>query len=390
MSNDRHDGKRAAHHARKPEYWLLVAACLAAFAAPAGAGSPANPAAPAANPAAPATRATAPAPNAGPLLPNAAPLATNAAAAAAAPFAKVGDTVITHQEYDAAFAQASRGKFYHGKAPDNEIAKLQREVGQALIDEILLAKEAKRRKIQPDHASVKQTIDGYEKQYQASEQWKNNRARLLPGLKAKLERDSIIEQLSKQVKTVAPPTQRQLEQYYEAHKDKFTSPEQLHVHMILLSVDPSSPQAKWDGARAEGAAIVQRLKAGADFKELAKLHSGDGSAKNGGDMGYIHQGMLPEPAQQALDKMKPGQISEPVLLLEGIGVFRLEGRKPPKLNPLEAVRERARDLWMRDQGNEAWAALQAKLRRETPVKMDESRFLPMATAAKPADNVGVR
>jgi parvulin-like peptidyl-prolyl isomerase len=362
MSNDQHAGKRAARSGRNPEFWLLAAACIAALAGPAGAASAANPAAPAAS----------------------------AAPAAAAPFVKVGDTVITHQEFEAAFAQAARGKFYHGKAPDDEIAKLQREVGQAMVDAILLAKEAKRRNIQPDEASVKQTIDGYEKQYQASEQWKNNRARLLPGLKAKLERDSIIEQFAKQVKTIGDPTPRQLEQYWEAHKDKFTSPEQVHVAMILLTVDPSSPQAKWDGARAEGAAIVQRLKAGADFKELAKLHSGDGSAKNGGDMGYVHQGVLPEPAQQALDKMKPGELSEPVVLLEGVGVFRLEGRKPPKLNPLDAVRERARDLWKRDQGDQAWAALQAKLRRETPVKMDESRFLPLTAAAKPADNPGVR
>lgn len=307
--------------------------------------------------------------------------AAKAAPAPSAPFAKVGDTVITHQEYDTAFAAAARGKFYHGKPPEHEVAALQREVGQSMIDAILLAREATKRKVQPDQASIKQTLDGYDKQYQNSEQWKNNRARLLPGLKAKLERDSQLEQLGKQVKTVAPPTQRELEQYYEAHKDKFTSPEEVHLGMILLKVDPSSPQAKWDGAREEGAAIVKRLKAGADFKQLAQLHSGDASAAKGGDMGYVHRGMLPEPAQVAVDKLKPGEISDAVVMLEGVAVFRLEQRKPPKLNPLEAVRERARSLWMRDKGEEAWTALLAKLRRETPVKMDDSRFLPMAAAA---------
>jgi parvulin-like peptidyl-prolyl isomerase len=359
MSKDQHAVHRVTHTCGSPKFWLLAGVCVAALASQATAANAVEPTA-------------------------------NAAPTAAAPFAKVGDTVISHQEFDAAFAQAARSKFYHGKTPDNAVALLQREVGQSMVDEILLAMEAKRRKVQPDHASVKQTLDGYEKQYQASEQWKNNRARLLPGLKAKLERDSVIEQLSKQVKSVREPTPRQVEQYWAAHKDKFTSPEEVHVAMILLTVDPSSPQAKWDGARAEAAAIVQRLKAGANFKELAQLHSGDGSAKNGGDMGYVHQGMLPEAAQQALDKMKPGELSEPIVLLEGVGVFRLEGRKPPKLNPLETVQERARDLWKRDQGEEAWAALRAKLRRDTPVKMDESRFQPLATAAKPADNAGVR
>ncbi|HWP13306.1 MAG TPA: peptidylprolyl isomerase [Ramlibacter sp.] len=314
----------------------------------------------------------------------------HAAAAASAQFAKVGDTVITHQEFDNAFAVAARNKFYHGKPPENAMAALQREVGQSMVDEILIAKEARRRKLQPDHAAVKEALDGYEERYRTSEQWKSNRARLLPGLKAKLERDSLLEQVRKQVRNVGEPTARQLEQYWGNHKDKFTSPQQVHLGMILLKVDPSSPQAKWDGARDEGAAIVRRLRSGADFKQLAQLHSGDASAERGGDMGYVHQGMLPEPAQQAVDKLKPGEISDAVVLLEGVAVFRLEERMPPKLNPLDAVRDRARDLWKRDRGDEAWTALLAKLRRETPVKLDESHFLPLATAAKSGDTAAPR
>ena len=293
------------------------------------------------------------------------------------PFAKVGETVITHKDFDTSFAQAARAKFYHGKPPDTAVAALQREVGNALVDEVLLLKDAKRRKLVPDHAAIKQTLDGYEERYRNSEHWKKNRARLLPDIKAKLERDSQLEQLRKLVKNVPQPTPQQLEQYWEANKDKFTEPQQVHLAMILLKVDPSSPQAKWDGAREEGAAIVKRLRGGADFAELARLHSGDGSAQRGGDMGYLHQGMLPEPAQKAIDKLQPGELSDAVVLLEGVAVFRVEERKAARLNPLDRVRDRARDLWLRDQGEVAWTALVAKLRLATPVKIDESHFLPL-------------
>ncbi|MBC5764024.1 peptidylprolyl isomerase [Ramlibacter albus] len=305
----------------------------------------------------------------------AAALACGAALAANdAPFAKVGDVVITQQDYEAAFAQAARSKFYHGKPPEGAVAALQREVAQDLVDAVLLSKEAKKRGIKPDTASVKKTIDAYEARYKDSAQWKQNRARLLPGIQAKLERDSVVEQLTKQVRQVGEPTARQLEQYWETHKDKFTSPEQLHVAMILLKVDPSSPQSKWDAAKSEGAAIHKRLKSGADFAQLAQLHSGDGSSQKGGDLGYVHHGMLPEAAQGVVDKMKPGDLSEPVVLLEGVALFKLQGRKPPQLNPLDSVRQRAQDLWMRERGDEAWNALLAKLRRETPSKIDESKF----------------
>lgn len=299
-------------------------------------------------------------------------------AAAEPPFARVGDTVITHQDFDTSFAQAARGKFYHGKPPDAAVAALQREVGRALVDEVLLLKDAKRRKLVPDHAAIKQALDGYDERYRSSEHWKTNRAHLLPQLKARLERDSQLEQLRKIVKAVPQPAPQQLEQYWEANKDKFTEPQQVHLAMILLKVDPASPQAKWDGAHGEGAAIVKRLRGGADFAELARLHSGDASAERGGDMGYLHQGMLPEPAQKAIDTLQVGELSEPVALLEGVAVFRIEERKAAKLNPLDRVRDRARDLWQRDEGEQAWTALVAKLRRATPVKVDDSHFLPLA------------
>jgi parvulin-like peptidyl-prolyl isomerase len=348
MSNDQHAGKCELRTGGKLGWaFLLAAACVTVLAGPA----------------------------------NPPPAAANAAPAAAALFAKVGDIVVNHQEFDAAFAQAARAKFYHGKAPENAIAMLQREVGQAMVDEILLVAEAKRRNLQPDPAAIKKTIDEYEQRYATSEQWKSNRDRVLPGLKAKLERDNILAELSKQVKNVGAPTPLQLQQYWETHEDKFTSPEQVHLAMILLKVDPSSPQAQWDGALAEGAAIVKRLQAGADFGELAHLHSGDSSAQRGGDMGYVHRGMLPDAAQQAVDKLKPGELSDAVVVLEGVAVFRLADRKPPKLNPLDAVRERATELWMRDKGEEAWTALVAKLRRDTPVKLDDSRFLPLTTTS---------
>ena len=149
-------------------------------------------------------------------------------------------------------------------------------------------------------------------------------------------------------------------------------------------------QVQWDGARDEGIAIVKRLRAGADFSQLAHLHSGDPSAERGGDLGYVHRGMLPEPAQQAVDKLKPGELSEPVPLLEGIGVFRLDERRSPKLSPFETVHDRARELSMREAGDQAWTTLLARLRRETPVKLDDSRFLPLTTAATSGSNAAPR
>lgn len=311
--------------------------------------------------------------------------ATEATVSAAAPadrvFATVGDVVVTRQQFEAAFAQAARNKFYHGKPPEGAVAALQREVGQGIVDDILLAAEAQRRNVAPDHGAVQRTLDGYEARYRESAQWAANRERVLPALRAHLERDSILEALRKEVKAVAEPTEEELVKYWESHQDKFTAPEQVKLSVILLGVVPSAPQAKWVEAQAEGAALVKRLREGADFEELAREHSKDPSAANGGDMGYQHKGMLPEPAQLVLDKLKPGEVSEAVVLLEGVAIFRLDERRAARLNPLEAVRTRARDLWKRDKGEEAWTQLLARLRSETPATIDDSGFLPPTTSA---------
>lgn len=302
-------------------------------------------------------------------------------------FARVGEVSISQQAYDQAYAVAARNKFYHGKPPEQEVARLQREVGVALVNDVLLLKEARRRRLQPDQAAIAREIEGYEARYKGSPMWQANKATMLPPLQRKLEEHSVLDRLQAEVRKVPEPSERQVEAYYAKHPEKFTEPEQVRLSVIMLKVDPSSPQAKWNGALDEGAAIARRLRQGADFAALAHLHSGDSSAEKGGDMGYLHRGMLPEPAQVAIDKLAPGAVSEPVALLEGVAVFRLADRKAAKLNPLAVVRQRAADLLKRDLSEQAWTDLLARLRRETPPVVDESRFLPLGT---PVANAAAR
>lgn len=302
------------------------------------------------------------------------------AANPASAFAKVGDVVITQQDYDAALAAAARRKFYHGKPPEGGIAALQREVGDALVTNALLLREARRRGLKPDDAAIRQTLQQYEQRYRDSKQWQQTRAQLLPSLTRRLQEENLLSKLENAVRNVPPPDMQQVREYYAAHPDKFTEPEQLRLSVILLKVDPSSSPVVWEKAREEAQELVKRLRTGADFAELARMRSGDASAEKGGDLGYLHRGMLPEAAQQTVDKLKPGDVSDPIKLLEGVAVFHLGDRKLPKLNGFDAVKERARDLWLREQGEGAWTSLNARLKKETPVRVDESRYLPLSAA----------
>lgn len=302
-------------------------------------------------------------------------------------FATVNDSVITWGEYGGALQAAARQKFYHGQPPQAEIAKLQREVADNLVNRILLLEEAKRRGIQPDRGAIDKEIAQYDQRYGSSEQWKKSREQMLPGLTKHLEERSVLQRLEAQVREVPPPDEATLKAFYDKNPKLFTEPSKVRASVILLKVDPSSGGGAWKAANEEAQRIIAKIKGGASFSELAKLHSGDPSGAQGGDMGWLHLGTLPGPIQEVLDKLKPGETAaDPVQVLEGIAILRLDEIQPEQQRTFGEVQERARALWQREQAEQAWKSFLAQLRQNAKVQIDESKLLPLAAepeASKP-------
>ena len=352
-------------------FTLAIALALAPL--PVQAAEPAAPA----RAARPATAASA---AASPTLATATATATataGASARAALPFAHVGDTVISGADYQRALAVATRKKYYHAKPPEAEFAQFQREVGDDVVNRVLLLAEARRRGVQPDRDKIKATAAGYDEQYKSSPNWAANRDKMLAAVLPQLELESTFERFERLIKSVPEPDEAQARAFYDKNTALFIEPEQLKLRVIVLRVDPSSPQTLWNSAKAEVQQIHKKLLAGADFAQLAQLHSGDRSASAGGEMDYAHRGMLPEAVHGVVDKLAVGAIAEPVQLLEGWAILRLEGRRPAQQRSFEQVRPRAAELWQRAEGQARWASLIAELRRATPVRVDESHYAPL-------------
>jgi len=298
-------------------------------------------------------------------------------------FAVVGTVTLTAADYRAAFGTAARDKFYHSRPPEAEVAAYQREVGDDLVNRVLLVDEAKRRGVKPDAEQVKQRLARYETRSRHAPNWDRERARLLESMTVQLENQSRYEQLEAQVRRVPEPTEAQARAYYEAHKHLFVEPEKLRLSVILLKVDPGAPKAAWDRARAEAGALRKRIAGGEDFAALARRHSGDPTAQDGGDMGYLHRGLLPDGVDKVADTLKLGEVSEPVSLLEGVALLKLAERKAAQQRSYAEVRERAGDLWQRDEGDKRWKKLIADLRKATPVRINESLYMPTPRTAAP-------
>ena len=282
-------------------------------------------------------------------------------------FATVNGKPITQNEFHSAYATYLRQKFYHGQVPQDQLDQARKDVTDQLVNRILYQEEIERRGVTADAEDVEKRISMYEQRYATSPAWQKNRESLLPGLREQLGQQSKQARLEQSVKRLPEPTNDEVKAFYLSKPELFTEPAKLRLHTILLAVDPSSPRAAWDAALREGQAIVKRIRGGSSFAEQARLFSKDPSADNGGDLGYLHQGMMPDSLQSKIDSFKLGEVADPIEMLQGIGVFRLDERIQPKLQPFENVAGRARDLLSRDRQEKAWSDLLAKLRAEAKI-----------------------
>ncbi len=292
-------------------------------------------------------------------------------------FAIINQQTISATEYVYRFRKSLKEKFFHGKVSEEELDAFKKQVAEELILEVLLDQEARKRGLQPDTSKITQELDRLDKKFSSAESaeeredWEQNRNEVLSILKSRIARETMAEQLQVRVKNIAQPPLQEVKNYYDNNKDKFTEPQQWDVSMILLSVDPSSSSDVWEETVENAEKILKKIHKGESFEELARIHSGDESAVNGGHMGYMHIGMFGEPAQKVLNVMEPGEISEPVVLLEGVALFRLNDVQEASLNTFEEVEERARDLLMRELGEKAWKDLRTTLRQSADIKYSD-------------------
>jgi len=92
-------------------------------------------------------------------------------------------------------------------------------------------------------------------------------------------------------------------------KDETIEVQQSHVRHILIKTTELMSENE---ARARLLNLRERLENGADFAELARVSSEDGSAAQGGDLGWIAPGDTVPEFERAMNALKIGQISEPV------------------------------------------------------------------------------
>jgi len=139
-------------------------------------------------------------------------------------------------------------------------------------------------------------------------------------------------------------TDQDLQAYYDQHREEYRVPEQVKVSHILIKTPLPAPGAKEDqkaiaDARTKAEGVLKELKAGGDFAKLAEKYSDDpGSAKSGGDLGWIGRGRTVPEFEKAAFSLGKGQTSDLVKSSYGFHIIRVEDKQEAHLKTLAEVK----------------------------------------------------
>lgn len=287
-----------------------------------------------------------------------------------------GDDV-TAVEYDNVLNRKLRETFYHGDAPEVEQASVRREVLESLVEGHLLAAEALRRGLQADEGAIELMMRDVDRRNKMRPEWQGLRQTWAPIIRDSYRREALETLLKADVAAAQVTNRTERLAYYRQHPEKFTQPAQKDVSVIVFAVEASAEQSAWTEATETAEKVRQELLDGGDFSELAQIYSSDPSAADGGRMGAMHEGMLGETVESALAEMRPGDVSEPVVLLEGMVLLRLNSRVEPQVMLFDEVQARVAGLLKSELESLAWQALKFRLRSQAELYYNEDLMARM-------------
>jgi len=133
---------------------------------------------------------------------------------------------------------------------------------------------------------------------------------------------------------------------YDERSDEYDRPEQVRARHILVQLPEDADAETEAAARKKMDAIVERIRKGADFADVALEVSEDpGTKDQGGDLGFFARGGIVPALEEAAFSLEPGAISEVIRTPSGLHLIRVEERRAAMVEPFEEARDEiARDL----------------------------------------------
>jgi peptidyl-prolyl cis-trans isomerase C len=256
--------------------------------------------------------------------------------------------------------------------PQEQIAGLENQLVETLIDRELLYQRAKQRDIAIRSPWVDRALqelktktgsaaqfDAYLKSTSQTEE--QIRQRIKKGL---IVRRLLRREVIRQIKV----SEAEMQAFYRKNPDFFIRKDRIRVRQIFIAADKNGDASQRAEALLRIQSIQARLREGANFTVLALEYSEDPSKASGGDLGFLERSQLIPTFADAAFTLQPGEISDIVDTPLGYHLIQMVDRTPSSPMAYRNARTKIERTLRRNKENAAAANYLAKLKSQAVIK----------------------
>ena len=225
------------------------------------------------------------------------------------------------------------------------VQALHRQVLEKLIEEKLLDQEARKSGVKVSPKEIEATIDEV-KRRSAATQVDLEKALAAEGLTLETYKKQIEKILQRKklinwaVKPEMKSGEKELREFYEKNKDRYRTNETYRPAHILFVIPKGATPEEIREIRKRCQNVLEKIKGGQDFGEMALLYSEDASNKDRGDLGNFRKGELVPAFEREALRLKVGEVGGIIRTEYGFHIIKLLDRKGVDPLPFEEVKEK--------------------------------------------------
>lgn len=235
-------------------------------------------------------------------------------------------------------------KKYGGKRDTSKLEKhLQKKALDQVIAQELLYQESRKMKIEGIEEKIAERMKKTREKYESSEKFASylkTKGLTEKDVENSIRRSIHIDEYLK-VKGIRDPEvpEEEIKAYYDNNKNSFKRDEAINaLNILIMTKEDAGPEERAE-ARAKAEKIRKEILAGEDFAEIAKKHSEDARAPQGGDLGFIKRGYMPKEFDEVAFALKKDEVSDVVQTKHGYHVIKVVDTVPEGITPYEEVRD---------------------------------------------------
>jgi peptidyl-prolyl cis-trans isomerase SurA len=270
---------------------------------------------------------------------------------------------------------------------DRAFAERQRDILRDLIDQQLLLQKGKDLGITGDTELIKR-LDEMRKQMNLESMEDLEKAATAQGISyeefKQNTRNGIITQrvIGQEVGSHMTLNKEEVKKFYDEHQADMQQPEQIRLSEILVAPKAAAPpaagakdatpatptQAETDAqlaaAQAKAQDLLEQIRKGTSFEDLAKKQSDGPSAAQGGDLSYFKRGVLAKVLEDRVFALKAGETTDVIPTKQGFVILKVTEHQMAGVPSLKEVEPRIQDALYMQKLQPALRAYLTKLREE--------------------------